>query len=92
MCIAFPGLVLAIDADGSSAVVETEGRRRRASTFLVPDLAVGDWVTVAAGTVVDRLTPEEAAEVQALVVMVKGLDTTTVPAERTTPTHERRSP
>ena len=74
MCIAFPGLVLAIDADGASAVVETEGRRRRASTFLVPDLAVGDWVTVAAGTVVDRLTPEEAAEVQALVVMVKGLD------------------
>ena len=74
MCIAFPGLVRAIDADGASAVVETEGRRRRASTFLVPDLAVGDWVTVAAGTVVDRLTPEEAAEVQALVSMVKGLD------------------
>ena len=92
MCIAFPGLVLAIDADGSSAVVETEGRRRQASTFLVPDLAVGDWVTVAAGTVVDRLTPEEAAEVQALVVMVKGLDATTVPVERTIPTPERRSP
>lgn len=92
MCIAFPGLVLAIDADGSSAVVETEGRRRRASTFLVPDLSVGDWVTVAAGTVVDRLTREEAAEVQALVVMVKGLDATSAPVERMIPTPERRSP
>jgi hydrogenase assembly chaperone HypC/HupF len=93
MCIAFPGLVLAIDADGSSAVVETEGRRRRASTFLVPDLAVGDWGTVAAGTVVDRLTPEEAAEVQALVVMVKGLDRTEAglppPIDAL---HDRRSP
>jgi hydrogenase assembly chaperone HypC/HupF len=93
MCIAFPGLVLAIDPDGSSAVVETEGRRRRASTFLVPDLAVGDWVTVAAGTVVDRLTPEEAAEVQALVVMVKGLDRPEAGrASPTIPSHERRSP
>lgn len=92
MCIAFPGLVLAIDPDGASAVVETEGRRRRASTFLVPDLSVGDWVTVAAGTVVDRLTPEEAADVRALVVMVKGLDATTPPVERMTPTPERRSP
>ena len=92
MCIAFPGLVLAIDADGSSAVVETEGRRRRASTFLVPDLAVGDWVTVAAGTVVDRLTPEEAAEVQALVVMVKASTDRRRIAVADTASIERRSP
>jgi len=31
MCISFPGIVVAVDADG--AVVETEGRRRRASTL-----------------------------------------------------------
>ena len=62
MCIAFPGRVLLIDASG--AVVETEGRRRRASTLVVPDVAVGDWVTVAAGTIVERLEPAEAAGIQ----------------------------
>jgi hydrogenase assembly chaperone HypC/HupF len=102
MCIAFPGLVLAVDADGQGATVETEGRRRRASTFLVPDIAVGDWVSVAAGTIVDRLSREEAAEVQALVVMVRGLDQAdathargvahAAPAASSPSTDERRSP
>jgi hydrogenase assembly chaperone HypC/HupF len=63
MCIAFPGLVVAVDSFG--AVVETEGRRRRASTLFLPDIGVGDWVTVAAGTIVERLEPEHAAEIQA---------------------------
>jgi len=39
MCIAFPGRVVAIDPGG--ALVETEGRLRRASTLLVDDLAIG---------------------------------------------------
>ena len=55
MCIAFPGKVIALDWEG--AVVDTEGRCRRASTLFLPDLAIGDWVTVAAGTVVERLEP-----------------------------------
>ena len=66
MCIAFPGLV--VEVDGSGAVVETEGRRRHASTLYLPDIAVGDWVTVAAGTIVERLEPDEAAEIRNLVI------------------------
>lgn len=65
MCIAFPGLV--VDVDPAGAVVETDGRRRRASTVFLPDIAVGDWVTVAAGTVVDRLDPDEAAEINRIL-------------------------
>jgi hydrogenase assembly chaperone HypC/HupF len=65
MCIGFPGVVVGID--GSGAVVETEGRRRRASTLYCPDVAVGDWVTVAAGTIVERLDPAEAAEIRDLL-------------------------
>jgi len=65
MCIAFPGLV--VDVDPAGAVVETDGRRRRASTVFLPDTAVGDWVTVAAGTVVDRLHPDEAAEINRIL-------------------------
>jgi hydrogenase assembly chaperone HypC/HupF len=62
MCIAFPGRVVAIDAAG--ALIQTEGRLRRASTLLVDDVAIGDWVTVAAGTILVRLEPAEAAQIQ----------------------------
>ena len=65
MCIDDPGRVVAIDALG--AIVETTARRRRASTLLVPDVAVGDWVTIAAGTIVDRLTDAEAAEIRLIL-------------------------
>lgn len=65
MCIEDPGRVVAIDDLG--AIVDTAGRRRRASTLLLPDITVGDWVTVAAGTIVDRLRPEEAAEIQTIL-------------------------
>jgi hydrogenase expression/formation protein HypC len=61
MCIDDPGQVISIDRLG--AVVDTAGRRRRASLLLLPDVQVGDWVTVAAGTIVDRLTVDEARTV-----------------------------
>jgi hydrogenase assembly chaperone HypC/HupF len=59
MCLGFPGLVIATDTTG--ATIETEGRRRRANTLLAPDLAVGEWVFVSAGTVISRLHPDDAA-------------------------------
>jgi hydrogenase assembly chaperone HypC/HupF len=65
MCIDYPGVV--VEIVGSQAVVETRGRRRAASTLLVPDLSVGDCVTVAAGTVVARLSPTEANEIRRLL-------------------------
>jgi hydrogenase assembly chaperone HypC/HupF len=63
MCVGFPGRVVAVDELG--ATVDQEGRTRRASTFLMPDLAMGDWVLVAAGTVVERLDPAQAELIQA---------------------------
>ncbi len=65
MCMAFPGRVIEVDPLG--ALVETDGRRRRASTLFLPDIAVGDWVAVAAGTIVERLEPDQAAEIEALL-------------------------
>lgn len=61
MCIDFPGRVIA--REGDDALIETDGRVRRASTLLFPDLAVGEWVYISAGTVFDRLDAGEAAEV-----------------------------
>lgn len=70
MCLDFPGQV--ISRDGDQVVVETDGRRRRATTLLVPDIDVGEWVYVAAGAVIERLDPDAAARVTAELNTAKG--------------------
>ena len=60
MCITAPSRVLELGE--GVAVVETAGRRRRASTAVFPDVAIGDWVLVGAGTILRRLDPAEARE------------------------------
>lgn len=61
MCIAFPGRVVALEGD--DAVVELDGRRRRASLRMQADVRVGDWVLVGAGSVLRRLAPDEATQI-----------------------------
>jgi hydrogenase expression/formation protein HypC len=58
MCIAYPARILSFDSTDAS--IEMGGRRCRASMMLRPEIAVGDWVLVAAGTVLRRLDAEEA--------------------------------
>jgi len=70
MCLDFPGLV--ISRNGDQVVVETDGRRRHATTLLVPDIEVGDWVYVAAGAVIERLDADSAARVTAELNAAKG--------------------
>jgi len=65
MCVTYPGQVLEVGDD--SALVEIDGRRRRASLLLVPEVAVGDWVIVATGTVLEIVDPGEATEMLALL-------------------------
>jgi len=71
MCIDFAARV--ISRDGDSVVIETEGRRRHASTLMVPDVCVGDWVYVAAGTVIERLDPIEAEKTNQLLRDAQGV-------------------
>ena len=61
MCVTYPGRVLEVTDD--MAVVDLDHRPRRASHILVPDVAVGDWVIVAAGTILEILDPNEAHEI-----------------------------
>lgn len=65
MCVTYPGQILSI-ADGM-AVVDIDHQRRRASLVLVPEAVVGDWVIVAAGTVLEIMRPEEATAVRAIL-------------------------
>ncbi len=66
MCIGFPGTVVSVDELG--AAVDQDGRIRRASTLMIPDIAVGDQVLVAAGTIVERLDPAEAELIRATLL------------------------
>ena len=59
MCLDFPARV--IWRDEQQAIVDTDGRHRRVSTLLLPDAAVGDWVYVSAGHIIDRFSAAEAA-------------------------------
>lgn len=72
MCIAFPGRVLAVEE--ADAIVEIDGRQRRASLRMRADVAVGDWVLVGAGSVLRLLDAREAAEISLLLkpAMTKG--------------------
>ena len=65
MCLAAPGRVLAIEPD--HAVIDLDGRIRRASLLRGPEVAVGDWALVAAGAILRRLDPDEAAEIRDLL-------------------------
>jgi len=70
MCIDFAARV--VSRNGDSAEVDRQGRIIRASTFLVPDIAVGDWVYVAAGTIIQRLDPAFAAQNNELLRNAQG--------------------
>jgi hydrogenase assembly chaperone HypC/HupF len=65
MCLTYPAEVVALD--GGNAVVRTDGRLRQANTLALPDVTVGDWVIVAAGSIVSRLEPAEADRVGRLI-------------------------
>jgi hydrogenase assembly chaperone HypC/HupF len=65
MCLTAPARVVAIDPQG--AIVLLGGRERRASTLVVPDVRVDDWVIVAAGTILERIDQPQAAELAAAV-------------------------
>ena len=60
MCLGYPARV--VEVEGTMLVVDDRARLRRASTPLATDLEVGDWVLVAAGNVIRRLDPEDAAD------------------------------
>ena len=65
MCVTYPGQVLEVADD--MAVVDIDHRRRRASLLLVPEVAVGDWVIVSAGTVLQIVDPDEASQILAML-------------------------
>jgi hydrogenase assembly chaperone HypC/HupF len=71
MCIDFPGRV--VERIDDAAIVECAGRRRRASTLLWPNVAIGDWVFIAFGTVIERLDEETARQINHELAIAEGV-------------------
>ena len=65
MCLTSPARVLAVDDGGATVLLG--GRERRASILVVPEVQPGDWVVVAAGTILERIDQAEAAYLAAAV-------------------------
>ncbi len=80
MCLAVPGKL--VECQDQEAVVDMHGNRLRVSTILVPELAVGDWVLVHAGFVIQRLDEQEAAETWAILRDVERAQEATLSEEK----------
>lgn len=70
MCLLLPAQV--VGREGDVVTVAADGRRRQALAVLFADLEPGDWVLVAAGTVVERLDAAQAAQLIADIGVARG--------------------
>lgn len=71
MCLAVPGRI--VTKEETIGVVDVRGNRLRAGLVLVPEAEVGDWVLVHAGFAITTITPQDAAETNALLDQMEGL-------------------
>ena len=71
MCLAIPGQIVTKEA--GMGVVDIRGNRMRAGLLLVPEAGIGDWVLVHAGFAITKITPDDAAETNALWDQIEDL-------------------
>jgi hydrogenase expression/formation protein HypC len=63
MCQVLPSRVVAVLGDDEVEVELADGQHVRVNTILTPGLAMGDYVLVDRGMVVERLSAEEAGSI-----------------------------
>lgn len=71
MCLAVPGQI--VSKEDGMGVIDVRGNRLRAGLVLVPDAGVGDWVLLHAGFAITTITPDDAAETNALLDQMEDL-------------------
>jgi hydrogenase expression/formation protein HypC len=64
MCLAIPGRIVAIEANGE-AVIDVGGVRQKISLLLLPETRLGDYVLVHTGFALSRVDEDEAARIYA---------------------------
>jgi hydrogenase expression/formation protein HypC len=71
MCLAIPGRIVEIGPDGSSAVVEVCGVRRRVELGLLEEPpARGDWVLIHVGFALSRISEADAIDQMRMLAML----------------------
>jgi hydrogenase expression/formation protein HypC len=70
MCIGIPMRVLAVEPGHAQCAWRGESRRVR--TALVGEVQVGDWLLVFIDSAQERLAPDRAAEIDAVLSMLQG--------------------
>jgi len=65
MCLAVPGQI--VEVTEGIGLVDVRGNRMRAGLALVPEAGVGDWVLLHAGFAITQISPQDAAETNALL-------------------------
>lgn len=60
MCVAVPSEIVSID--GTNAIVDMNGVKRKASIYLTPEAKVGDYVLLHAGFAIQVMDEKEAME------------------------------
>ena len=70
MCLSIPGTILKID--GNMAEVDIAGNTCTAGTHLTEGLNPGDRVLVHSGFIIQKLSPDEAAETETLLREILG--------------------
>lgn len=71
MCLAVPGRI--VEKEDLVGVLDVRGNRLRAGLALVPGAEVGDWVLLHAGFAITQISPEDAAETNALLDQMASL-------------------
>jgi hydrogenase expression/formation protein HypC len=72
MCISIPSRVISIQ--GHQAELDVLGAKRTASTLLMPEVKVGDYVLTSVGSIVRILDEDEAMASLALFQELMALD------------------
>jgi len=66
MCLAVPARVISLDSASDMAVVELDGIRKEASTVLLDEVNIGDYVLLHVGFALERIDAEEAEKTLAI--------------------------
>lgn len=65
MCLTVPAKI--IEINGTGAIVEIGGSRKNVTIAMLPEVRVGDFVLSANGVAISQVSPEDAAELLALL-------------------------
>ena len=66
MCLAIPGRVVEVNKEQQSALIDYNGVKRSASTMLIPEVKLTDFVLVHAGFIIQIIDEEYGKELSKL--------------------------